>query len=161
MSQRVTPFYRPGNYQPEGSVTYLMRRIMIAVATEVERELEPCGLTSAQWVPLFKLHQGAASTAAELARECHLDAGAMTRMLDRLEAKGFVRRVRSEADRRVINLELTPEGRETAAQIPGVLCQVQNAHLRGFSREEFDTLKSLLGRMLDNATALQVEQGGA
>ena len=136
-------------------MTYLMRRIMIAVATEVERELEPCGLTNAQWVPLFKLHRGSAGTAAELARECHLDAGAMTRMLDRLETKGFVRRVRSDADRRVVNLELTDEGRATASQIPGVLCRVQNEHLKGFSREEFETLHGLLGRMLANATAAE------
>jgi DNA-binding MarR family transcriptional regulator len=97
------------------------------------------------------LHLGKASTVAELARECQLDAGAMTRMLDRLEAKGLCRRIRSVEDRRVVNIELTDEGQVTAAGIPGVLSRVQNAHLAGFSVEEFETLKGYLRRILSNA----------
>ena len=154
-------FYRPDNYQPEQSVGYLMRRILNIVAQEVERELEPSGLTNAQWVPLLKLYMGVASTVAELARECNLDAGGMTRLLDRLESKGLVRRVRSSEDRRVVNLELTDEGRDAARQIPAVLCGVQNAHMRGFTIEEWQLLKGLLRRILDNALEIQAakEQG--
>ena len=149
-------FYVPESYKPEESVGYLMRRILATVATEIEREMEPNGLTNAQWIPLFKLSIGSASTVAELARECQLDAGAMTRLLDRLEAKGLLRRVRSSEDRRVVNLELSAEGRAAAQQIPGALCRVQNAHMRGFSRAEWETLKSLLRRILENALAIQL-----
>lgn len=148
-------FYKPESYQPEESIGYLMRRILSAVGAEIEREMEPNGLTNAQWIPLFKLFVGSASTVAELARECELDAGAMTRTLDRLEAKGLLRRVRSSEDRRVVNLELSREGRAAAQEIPGVLCRVQNAHLQGFTRVELEALKSLLRRILDNALALQ------
>jgi DNA-binding MarR family transcriptional regulator len=150
-----TVFYRPENYQPDQSAAYLMRRILSCMASEVDGALEPRGLTSAQWVPLFKLHMGLASTVAELARECELDAGAMTRLLDRLEAKGLLARVRSSEDRRVVNLELTKEGREAARQIPEVLCKVQNAFLQGLSVEEWQQLKDLLRRVLANGTALQ------
>lgn len=148
-------FYSPDNYKPDESVAYLMRRILTAVSMEVEHELEPTGLTNAQWLPLLKLHMGSASTVAELARGCQMDAGAMTRLLDRLETKGLVKRIRSSQDRRVVNLELTPEGRTAARSIPAVLCGVQNAHLQGFSQEEWQTLKSLLRRVLDSATAIQ------
>ena len=151
-------FYQPDNYQPEQSVGYLMRRILNIVAQEVERELEPSGLTNAQWVPLLKLYMGVASTVAELARECNLDAGGMTRLLDRLEGKGLLRRIRSSEDRRVVNLELTDEGREAARQIPAILCGVQNAHMRGFTLEEWQLLKSLLRRILDNALEIQAAQ---
>ena len=152
------PFYVPENYQPEGSVGYMMRRILNTVAQEIEREMAPSDLTNAQWIPLFKLFMGSASTVAELARECQLDTGAMTRLLDRLEAKGLLKRVRSSEDRRVVNLELTAQGRVAAQQIPAALCRVQNAHLRGFSHAEWDTLKSLLRRVLDNALAIQAEK---
>lgn len=148
-------FYQPANYRPEESVGYLMRRILATVSAEIEREMGPNGLTNAQWIPLFKLYVGSASTVAELARGCDLDAGAMTRLLDRLETKGLLKRVRSSEDRRVVNLELTDEGRAAAQEIPGVLCQVQNAHLRGFSHAEWQTLKSLLRRILENALAIQ------
>lgn len=146
-------FYRADNYVAEESVGYLMRRVLVAISQEVERELASCDLTNAQWVPLLKLLLGQASTVAELARECHLDAGAMTRLLDRLEAKGLCRRVRSVSDRRVVHIELTDVGRDAAQAIPVVLSRVQNAHLAGFSSDEFELLKGFLRRILVNALA--------
>ena len=163
-SKKATPagatpaFYRPENWSPEESIGYLMRRILSHVTDAVDDELEPAGLTHAQWMPLLKLYMGHASTVAELARHSNLDAGAMTRALDRLEAKGLVNRVRSSEDRRVVNLELTPEGRATAKQIPTVLCRVQNTHMRGFTEAEWQLLKGLLRRILDTAIELQQER---
>jgi len=160
-SSKAIAFYKPGNYHPDESAAYLMRQIVSLVGGEVDRALEPAGLTSAQWVPLLKLHMGEASTVAELARECKLDTGAMTRLLDRLEAKGLIARVRSCEDRRVVNLELTPEGLEAAKGIPPVLCKVQNAFLDGFSVAEWQQLKELLRRVLANGQALQAETQGS
>ena len=148
-------FYNAKGYGAEESVGYLVRRVMTSIGQGVDQLREAVGLTNAQWVPLLKLHLGKGTTVAELARECQVDAGAMTRMLDRLEAKGLIRRVRSTEDRRVVNLELTAEGVKAARQIPGVLCEVQNAHLAGFSEAEWTALKSSLSRMLANAQVLQ------
>jgi DNA-binding MarR family transcriptional regulator len=146
-----TEFYCAASYRPDNSVGYLMRRILTTVGQEIERQLESSDLTNAQWLPLLKLSLGKASTVAELARECQLDCGAMTRLLDRLEAKGLCRRVRSVVDRRVVNIELTEAGREAGRGIPVVLSQVQNAYLQGFSQEEFEQLTGFLRRILANA----------
>jgi DNA-binding MarR family transcriptional regulator len=148
-------FYRADGYRPDDSVGYLMRRIISLVSQAIEREMEPTGLTNAQWVPLLKLYMGLASTVAELARECDLDAGSMTRLLDRLEGKQLVRRVRSSDDRRVVNIELTDTGRAAAKEIPQILCRIQNAHLVGFSVDEWQVLKGYLRRILDTAHTLQ------
>lgn len=149
-----TAFYRPAAYRPQESVGFLMRRIVHELSGEIERQFDSCGLTNAQWLPLYKLHLGSVSTVAELARACQLDTGGMTRLLDRLEAKGLVRRVRSSADRRVVNLELTDEGRAAVQNVPAVLCGVQNAALRGFTSEEWQQLRDMLERMLRNAQDL-------
>jgi DNA-binding MarR family transcriptional regulator len=150
---RSVPFYCADDYQPEESLGYLMRQILNTLGHEVEQQLAHTGLTNAQWIPLFKLFIGRAKTAAELARDCQLDAGAMTRLLDRLEAKGLCRRERSASDRRVITITLTEAGLEAARQIPKVLSRVQNANLDGFSEQEFQTLKSFLRRILKNANS--------
>ena len=147
-------FYSAHGYRPEDSVGYMMRQILNLVAQEVELQLAHTDLTNAQWIPLFKLYSGQASTVAQLARTCNLDTGAMTRLLDRLEAKDLCKRVRSEVDRRVVHIELSPAGVQAASQIPKVLCGVQNAHLNGFNSEEFETLKSYLRRILTNAEAI-------
>lgn len=149
-------FYAPDSYDPNESVGYLMRRILSSAALAVERELAATRLTHAQWVPLFKLAAHPGATVAELARLCELDAGAMTRLLDRLETKGLCQRERSSLDRRVVRLALTPRGKAVAERIPGALSRVQNAHLAGFSRAEWQLLKGMLARILHNA-----EQGSA
>ena len=143
-------YYQAESYRPEDSIGLMMRQILSSLAQGVEQQLVNSALTHAQWMPVLKLHLGHASTVAELARECHLDAGAMTRMLDRLEAKGLCTRNRSETDRRVVNIALTPSGSQAAMEIPAVLCQVLNSHLSGLSADEFATLKSLLLRVLAN-----------
>jgi len=147
-------FYKAENYQPEDSVGYMMRRILVSLAQNIETELAGSALTNAQWLPIMKLYLGHSSTAAELARDCHLDAGAMTRMLDRLEAKGLCSRSRSERDRRLVNISLTESGQRAAQTLPGVLSDVLNRHLAGISPEEFATLKTLLQKMLGNAQTL-------
>jgi DNA-binding MarR family transcriptional regulator len=148
-------FYDAQDYRPDDSVGYLMRRILSLFAQGIERELEPAGLTNAQWLPLYKLYQGCPSAVAELARECEHDTGSMTRLLDRLEAKDLCQRVRSEDDRRVVNIELTPAGVAAAEEIPAILSKIQNEYLAGFSQEEWLTLKSYLRRILDTAQTLQ------
>jgi DNA-binding MarR family transcriptional regulator len=154
-SNSHSKFYRAEGYETNESVGYLMRRIVSHLSQEIERELEPKGLTNAQWMPLFKLYMSQTSTVAELARASDLDAGSTTRLLDRLEAKQLCRRVRSKDDRRVVNLELTGAGKIAAQEIPEVLSSVQNAYLAGFSKVEWQTLKSYLRRILENAQNLQ------
>ncbi len=151
----IPGFYTAENYSAEESIGYMMRRILVSVTQSISNQMwEPGSPTFPQWAPLYKLHMGHATTVAELARVCELDTGAMTRLLDRLEAKGLCRRVRSVSDRRVVNIELTDEGRAAAQQLPHVLSRVQNEYLAGFTSEEWLQLKGYLRRILDNAQAL-------
>ena len=84
-----------------------------------------------------------------------LDAGALSRALDKLEAKGLVHRVRSTVDRRVVQVALTDAGRRQAQVVPPVLSSVLNAHLKGFTEAEWHTLIDLLSRMVANGEALK------
>ena len=127
------------------------QQAQLAIAQRVSDETELGGSTIPQWLPLYKVHSGHANTVAELARKCTVDAGAMTRLLDRLESKGLCRRVRSETDRRVVQIELTPEGEEVAQRVPLALSRVYNAALADFSHEEWQQLRGFLLRLRANA----------
>jgi DNA-binding MarR family transcriptional regulator len=148
-------FYRADTLRSEDGIGLLFRRVLQSLIQEVDRRLAPHDLTHAQWVPLYKLFRGECNTMAELARDLQLDPAAVTRALDRLAAKDLVRRERSVSDRRVVLLELTPEGRRVAPLVPAALAEVFNAHLAGFSAAEFATLVELLQRMLSNGEALR------
>ncbi len=152
MTRTATPpIYQLGNITRENSMGYLMRRIVHLMVGQVDRRLEGTGLTHAQWTPLFLIHRGEANTLAALARDLQVDAGALTRTLDRLEAKGLCRRERSSEDRRVVHLTLTPEGEQAAEPVPGVLCEVSNHLLQGFSQQEWEVLMGFLRRIVHNA----------
>jgi DNA-binding MarR family transcriptional regulator len=135
-----------------------MKRILNSIVYQADKRLEVHGLTSAQWGPLLHLHKTGRCAVAELARNLQVDAGAMTRLLDRLEKKGLCKRVRSTEDRRVVQVEITPEGEHAIAEVPAVLADVLNAHLGGFSKSEWDALKNYLRRMLDCGEALRAAE---
>jgi DNA-binding MarR family transcriptional regulator len=156
--EELHPFYSPDTYRPENSTGYLVNKLAQAVTREIDRRMVDLGLTDAQWKPLVLLRQGNCVTAADLSRlACH-DTGAVTRLLDRLEAKHLIRRVRSETDRRVVNLELTDEGEKVSAEVPKILSTLANQVLAGFSEDEFHVFRDLLGRALSNVQALSGER---
>lgn len=148
-------FYQPGQYRPEDSVGYLMKRVIGSILAQADMRLASCDLTYAQWLPLYKLVVKECQTMAGMARDLEIDPGAMTRSLDRLEAKGLVRRERSTDDRRVVNLVITDEGRAVADLVPPVLAEVLNGHLKGFTETEWRQLLGLLTRMLANGEAMR------
>jgi len=104
---------------------------------------------------VLRLQQRLQLPPAELARWLQVDAGAMTRLLDRLEKKGLCKRVRCTDDRRVVRVELTPEGEAAIVDVPAVLCDVLNDHLAGFSKTEWQALRGYLQRMLANGESMR------
>ena len=148
-------FYTPETIRPDNNVGLLMKRALQSIRQTIDRELAPHDLTQAQWLPLVRIAHGGCTTIAALARDQAIDPGAMTRAVDRLEAKGLLRRVRSAQDRRVVTLVLTEAGRAAAALVPPVAVQVLNAHLAGFSLAEWQQLIGLLTRVLANGDALR------
>ena len=152
--EKFHQFYQPETYQPQTSTGYLVNKLAQVVAKEIDHRMVDLGLTDAQWKPLLLLRHGLCTTAADISRMgCH-DTGAVTRLIDRLEAKNLLRRVRSEADRRIVNLELTQEGEQVSGEVPKILSELANQVLAGFSEEEFLLFRNLLERALNNAIAL-------
>ncbi len=146
-------FYDGSKFSGEESVGYWIKQAYQTLQRNLDNEMQGCDLTGMQWGPLWLISRGKADTVAACAREAGIDAGAMTRMLDRLEAKGLLERTRSTQDRRVVHVSLTERGQEAAARIPHCLAEVLNRQLRGFSREEVDSLLGLLRRFVSNGGA--------
>lgn len=66
---------------------------------------------------LYEVAHRVGCTASELARDLGLDAGYLSRILRGFEGRGLIARVESEADARVMHLELTAAGREAFAPL--------------------------------------------
>lgn len=139
-------------YQLGESVGYLLSRVKSTMSNLVtQRSMAELGITSQQGSILFMVASGKCLLAAELAREYGIDASAVTRLIDRLEKRGLLTRVRSNEDRRVVRLALTPEGHAIAARMPAIFKGVLDSLLGGFTAEEVGFLKSMLRRVLVNS----------
>lgn len=143
----------PASYDIGRSLGMQLRRLVTQIVATIDRRVEPLGLTDAQWRPLLCLWHGSPASATDLARRCGLDTGGLTRLIDRLAAKGLCTRERSEVDRRVVYISLTEEGRAKAEQLPALLAVVQREMLAGFSAEDEALLRALLARMERNVAA--------
>ena len=147
---KVVPGAVPGIPDDEMVIGLLVSRARSALLTGLDSELEPFGLTGAQFAVLKNVADGTAETAADLCRTMHYDTGSMTRMLDRLEEKSVLRRERCTQDRRVVYLRLTDTGNELLPQLRTAAIHVLARHLAGFSPAEVDSLKQFLVRMIAN-----------
>jgi len=144
----------PDDYRFDDSLGFLVGKLKAFMMQALDADLADLGITSAQAVILIRLGAEGSCTAASLCRRSGYDTGSMTRMIDRLEEKGLIERERSTEDRRVINLKVTESGMGLRSQITRRACLMMEPRLEGFSQEEFDLLKSLLRRVLDNAIRL-------
>ena len=139
------------DYLMNGGLGQLVSAARNAIFARLEEELAPLELTSAQFVVVIGAMRGRARTVNEFCAFAGVDAGAMSRLLDRLEMKGIVRRTRAETDRRQVQVELTEKGQSLSPQIMPALARVYRQCLDGFSEGDAVQLQSLLQRLLANA----------
>ncbi|SIR21842.1 transcriptional regulator, MarR family [Aeromonas sp. RU39B] len=113
--------------------------------------LDQLDLTYLQYLVMMVLWQEEGISVTGLGSQLHLDSGTLTPLLKRLEAKGLIRRGRSEHDERVRVLLLTDEGRalyEKAATIPAELrCRLSMID------EQLLSLKQACERIVDDLEA--------
>jgi DNA-binding MarR family transcriptional regulator len=109
----------PDHLTPLAAALRRLAQVMDSQSKLLESE---AGLTASQWLCLQALAlAGAPLAARDLAESVSLTPGTVSAVLDRLEAKGWVRRTRATDDRRRIDLEITSEGRAQWRRAPVVL----------------------------------------
>jgi DNA-binding MarR family transcriptional regulator len=140
----------PAPAKPAHGILRLINRVRVELIDALDRELAAFDISAPQLFVLSSVANGEADSAAGLCKTISYDPGAMTRMIDRLQQKGLVRRVPHPEDRRAMNLELTVAGKALFPQLIAAKDRVHAQFLRGFSDDDRRTLETLLHRMLAN-----------
>lgn len=132
----------------------LFRQVRDAMWARMERELAAAGheLTFSQFITIKQLAAGSASV-TDLARAADLNPGAMTRLLDKLEARGLLTRVADPHDRRALHIHLTEAGRDMWRDIDQCGARVRERALRGMDEATRTQLTRLLEQARDNLLA--------
>jgi DNA-binding MarR family transcriptional regulator len=129
-----------------GSLLHQLGRELESAA---ERLLAPLDLTVQQAALLLHASREPSSP-SRLRAQLGTDTAGMTRLLDRLEGKGLLRRAPHPRDRRSIIIELTEQGRAVAPRLPAIFGRVSNRVFAGFSADEVAQVSGFLQRMRDN-----------
>ena len=129
----------------------LLRQVRDLSRDALEAELAASGheLSFSQYITLKKLGMGCASP-GELARAADLNPGAMTRVLDQLEAKGLLRRVADPDDRRALRIELDASAQALMPEIRRCGERVLAHAQQGLTPIEQAEFRRLLERIRDN-----------
>jgi len=151
------PHFNAKSFHLRDSVGYLIKRAQRLMRDRIESEFASQGITFQQWVVLMHLRDGLATTTAELCRETRHDSGAMTRLVDLLEERGFIERSRQSTDRRVVDLKLKPAGRKMVESLIPLAVDTLNSVLDGLSRAEVEQLQGTLRRIITRVSELNGE----
>jgi DNA-binding MarR family transcriptional regulator len=141
-------------------VTEALLEAQAAVAAVVDRlALDPAGLDHATADVLLRLARSECGVrGVDIGTECQLTATRVSRLLDRAEAEGLVRRTPDPTDRRAQQVVLTDKGHDAAARLTPLMDGVLDDLVLGsLSVAERDVLVSLLDRLRDRAHELLAE----
>lgn len=137
------------NRPAEQTLRLIPRLTRWAQTRVVDEELG--GDISLRQLSALQMIEDETTTLGDVARRLMVTPAVVTGLIDRLEKRGFVRRVASSGDRRRVNLALTDEGREAARRAEQRLTDEVAAKMANFTAEELRTLEqglSLLDRVL-------------
>ena len=124
-------------------VARLMRR-------NFNRRVQSLGLTQAQWMLLARIARHEGSRQAQLAEILEMQPISVARLIDRMEASGWVERRKDPTDRRAVNLYLTKKAEPILDELWDRADETQTVALEGLSPEEREAVIKALETIREN-----------
>jgi DNA-binding MarR family transcriptional regulator len=131
-------------------VGYLVRQAHRAFIRVLGDKLKEHDFTPAQWTTLRALWEEDGYSQVELAHRIRVEKASLTAVLDSLERRGFIARVRSTEDRRMWNVHLTAAGRSLEAELLPFAAEINQQAARGLDEADFAHFRRVLQRIIVN-----------
>jgi DNA-binding MarR family transcriptional regulator len=138
----------------DNSLGALLHDVAHLLRTTIDREVEPHNLTRAKWLALGVLSRKEGLTQTELANELELGVATVGRLVERLEARGFVERRLDPIDARVKRLFIRDSARPELDELEQVAVNVRKSALKGIKSAEQAEMVRLLKKMKQNLSTM-------
>ncbi|MDD3597218.1 MarR family transcriptional regulator [Sulfuricurvum sp.] len=122
------------------STTVVIKRLM-------ESRLQEYDLTHLQFSIMMNLYKNTTTTQKELLKYVYGDEASITRLIDRLELKGYIKRTQSLEDKRKKNILLTDEGLSLVKKLSRFAQEINQELIKDLTPEEAKTLLILLQKV--------------
>jgi MarR family transcriptional regulator, transcriptional regulator for hemolysin len=131
----------------EEFIGFVISDVARLLRTVFDRRVRRLGLTRAQWLALTRLHRRPGASQSELADMMEVEKATAGRLIDRLEAKGWVVRRAQAGDRRINRIYLTSEAERVHKRIWRIAEATIDDALADLSEREGSQLQKLLARV--------------
>ncbi len=159
--------YSQGLVPPERRVGFLIGDVGRLMRRAFEARAGHLGLTQAQWRALWRLSRQEGINQATLADQLEIQPITLTRLLDKMEAQGWIERRPDPGDRRAVRLFLTPRAQPLLAELQGIGFEIVDHALKGVDpaaraalAHALDLMKTNLGDAAEPAQALRTGTHG-
>jgi DNA-binding MarR family transcriptional regulator len=142
------------NPHDETYIGYAITDVSRLMRTVFERRVRATGLTRAQWLVIARLRRHPGLSQSEIADLLEIEKASAGRLIDRMQAKGWLQRRDDASDRRVNRLHLTPEAERLHAAIWPVAEATVDVALGDLSAEERRQLTGLMARVKSKLQAM-------
>ncbi|HEY7884428.1 MAG TPA: MarR family transcriptional regulator [Cellvibrionaceae bacterium] len=130
------------------NLTFWINRLAASMKDSANTAFAAHNITWPQWMTLNVLDSGAATTPAEIADTIGIDRSAITRLLDRLADKDYIRRIHDDGDRRKVKVALTENGQAKMQELNALAEQQQQFFLSQLPPTELRVFKGHLQKLL-------------
>lgn len=129
---------------------YLIARTARRYEMDMEDALQRIDMDLPSWRAVMWLHEHSPSSVSEIAEHAVIRLSTMTRVVQRLEKRGFVTLARRAADARVTDVHITPDGERVVEQGRTVASRIYQAAFKDFDAAEIEALNDLVRRVFSN-----------
>ena len=143
-------------FKQENSPGFIIRRLDTLLKLALRHAFKEKGFdfTAEQWGGLFKLYGNEGIHQSNLAVRAGKDRHNITRILNLLEKKGYIRRIPDEHDMRRYNIFLTEKSREIEESLTSIVFDLAEKVFAGMTRRQIMEMQKAHEHMIENIEAL-------
>lgn len=137
-------------FDMDNSLGFVLNKTALLSKTKFNQRIKQYGISPEQWSLIFRVVEKSGLTQKELSDSTYKDQANITRSIDRLEEKAFLKRVPNDADRRIINLYPTQKAHDLISAIAPLSMQFNQELTAGLNTQERAMLLELLKKVYNN-----------
>jgi len=134
-----------------------LRKVIRAIGLHSKQLSKTSGLTSPQLLIMLEIDKVSGINSSQVAKNVNLSAATVTNILDRLENKSLVSRVRNTQDKRKVSLYLTEDGKAILVKAPQALQEHFIENFSNLAQWEQSQLLSSMERLAEMMNANEID----
>lgn len=138
-------------YSLKSTICFKLMMIRDRIQEVSKREFQKIGITYGNYVTMLLIYENPGITQAALAELNHKERSVTGQTVDKLEKKGYVRRVRDRNDRRAYTLYLSETGNHVIKKYWGLTLEGERHVLESLTKEEQEAFQKLLEKLTEGA----------